>query len=74
MELYNTRRVDFVVDSDERGEFVEYHKRSSKNGKATLKKYQPEHFCLAIKIYESDVLDTFKGTSSTCQMALLLYF
>jgi hypothetical protein len=59
-ELYDVRRSDWVIDFDHKGEYVEYHERSSKNGKATFKRFQPEHFRLAVKVYDLDVVDSFK--------------
>jgi hypothetical protein len=59
-ELYRTWCVDFGFGKDHKGEFVEYHERTSKNGKASLKRFQPEHFRLALRNYEVDVVDTFR--------------
>jgi hypothetical protein len=52
--------VDFSLGKDHRGGFVEYHERTSKNGKASLKRFQPEHFRMAVRNYEEDVVDTFR--------------
>jgi hypothetical protein len=54
-ELYGVKRTDFAIGFDHKGEYVEYHERSSKNGKATLKRFQPEHFWLVVKVYDIDV-------------------
>src|SRR5450759_1082906 len=58
-ELHRLARADFEVGVDNGGRFVQYHERTSKNGKATMKKFQPEHFRPAMKVYEVDVVDTF---------------
>jgi hypothetical protein len=58
-ELHRLRKDDFTFGIDDKGKFVEYHERSSKNGKATMSRFQPEHFRDAIKSYDEDLIDTF---------------
>jgi hypothetical protein len=59
LKLHCVRRVDWVEGSDKSGPYIEYTERSSKNGRASLKKYQPKHIGDALRSYDPDVVDTF---------------
>jgi hypothetical protein len=58
-ELHRLHREDFKLGKDCNGAFVKYHERTAKNGKASMTKFQPEHFRPAVKCNEADVVVTF---------------
>jgi hypothetical protein len=58
--LWHLEFADFAIGEDENGYYVEYHERYSKNHKASLSKFQPEHFRPSVKVYDLDVYDTFQ--------------
>jgi hypothetical protein len=60
-ELHALRASDFTFGRDEAGKYVQYHERSSKNRKFSMKRFQPEHLRQAIKIYDEDTVNTFEA-------------
>jgi hypothetical protein len=59
-ELHRVRQDDFTFGTDFKGQFVEYHEWCSKNGKASMKKFQLEHFHMGVKNYKPDVVVSFE--------------
>ena len=54
-ELYNLLDIDFTLGEDQYGQCVKYSERDSKNYKASMTKYQEEHFQDTVICYEKDV-------------------
>jgi hypothetical protein len=59
-ELWRAEVDDFSFGADDKGPYVCYQERCSKNYKATMSKFQPEHFLAPLYIYDAGVIDTFQ--------------
>jgi hypothetical protein len=58
-ELHCLWRADFSFAEDDKGKYICYFERYSKNYKCTLTKFQQEHFRDPVKVYDADVYETF---------------